>query len=85
MTGASARSEDETSRGARLKEDTGEGATSSASPRNADDTSRESSPREVRLTIPANEIDMPYYLGYRSQTWIEQVPTCSHITPGMKL
>ena len=28
---------------------------------------------------------MPYYLGYRSQTWIEQVPTCSHITPGTKL
>ena len=31
-TGASARSEDETSRGARLKEDAGEGATSGASP-----------------------------------------------------
>ena len=45
MTGASARSEDKTSRGARLKEDTGEGATSGASPRNIDDTSRESSPQ----------------------------------------
>ena len=45
MTGASTRSEDETSRGARLKEDTGEGTMSSASPRNADDTSRESSPQ----------------------------------------
>ena len=43
MTGASARSEDETSRGARLKEDTGEGTMGSASPRNIDDTSRESS------------------------------------------
>ena len=32
MTGASTRSEDETSRGARLKEDAGEGAMSSASP-----------------------------------------------------
>ena len=42
-TVASARSEDETSRGARLKEDAGEGATSGASPRNIDDTSRESS------------------------------------------
>ena len=41
-TGASARSEDETSRGARLKE---QRATSSASPRNVDDTSRESSPQ----------------------------------------
>ena len=45
MTGTSARSEDETSRGARLKEDAGEGATSGASPRNIDDTSRESSPQ----------------------------------------
>ena len=45
MTGASARSEDETSRGARLKEDAGEGTTSGASPRNIDDTSRESSPQ----------------------------------------
>ena len=45
MTGASARSEDETSRGARLKEDAGEGATSGASPRNIDDMSRESSPQ----------------------------------------
>ena len=45
MTGASARSEDETSRGARLKEDAGEGVMSSASPHNADDTSRESSPQ----------------------------------------
>ena len=44
-TGASARSEEETSRGARLKEDAGEGATSGASPRNIDDTSRESSPQ----------------------------------------
>ena len=44
-TGASTRSEDETSRGARLKEDAGKGAMSSASPRNADDTSRESSPQ----------------------------------------
>ena len=44
-TGASARSEDETSRGARLKEDVGEGAMGSASPRNVDDTSRESSPQ----------------------------------------
>ena len=33
------------SRGARLKKDAGEGATSSASPRNIDDTSRESSPQ----------------------------------------
>ena len=45
MTGASARSEDETSRGARPKEDAGEGVTSGASPRNIDDTSRESSPQ----------------------------------------
>ena len=45
VTGASARSEDETYRGARLKEDVGEGATSGASPRNIDDTSRESSPQ----------------------------------------
>ena len=44
-TGASARSEDETSRGARLKEDAGKGTMSSASPRNIDDTSRESSPQ----------------------------------------
>ena len=44
-TGASARSEDETSRGARLKEDAGEGTMGSASPRNVDDTSRESSPQ----------------------------------------
>ena len=44
-TGASARSEDETSRGARLKEDAGENAMSGASPRNNDDTSRESSPQ----------------------------------------
>ena len=44
-TSASARSEDETSRGARLKEDAGEGATSDASPRNIDDMSRESSPQ----------------------------------------
>ena len=43
-TGASVRSEDETSRGARLKEDAGEGTMSSASPRNIDDMSRESSP-----------------------------------------
>ena len=45
MTGASARSEDETSRGARLKVDAGEDATSGTSPRNNDDTSRESSPQ----------------------------------------
>ena len=44
-TGTSARSEDETSRGARLKEDAGEGATSGASPRNIDNMSRESSPQ----------------------------------------
>ena len=43
--GASARSEDETSRGARLKEDAGEGVMSSASPSNADNTSRESFPQ----------------------------------------
>ena len=45
VTGASARSEDETSRGARLKVDAGEDATSGTSPRNNDDTSRESSPQ----------------------------------------
>ena len=45
VTGASVRSEDETSRGARLKEDAGEGTMGSASPRNIDDTSRESSPQ----------------------------------------
>ena len=45
VTGTSARSEDETSRGARLKEDAGEGTTSGASPRNIDDTSRELSPQ----------------------------------------
>ena len=45
VTGASARSEDKTSRGARLKEDAGKGAMSGASPRNIDDTSRESSPQ----------------------------------------
>ena len=45
MTGTSTRSEDETSRGARLKEDAGEGAMSGASPRNIDDTPRESSPQ----------------------------------------
>ena len=45
VTGTSTRSEDETSRGARLKEDAGEGAMSGASPRNIDDTSRESSPQ----------------------------------------
>ena len=44
-SGASTRSEDETSRGARLKEDAGKGAMGSASPRNIDDTSRESSPQ----------------------------------------
>ena len=64
VTGACTRSEDETSRGARLKEDAGKGATSGASPRNVDDTSRESSPREVHLTIPANETNTPYYLVY---------------------
>ena len=45
VTGAPARSEDETSRGVRLKEDAGKGAMGSASPRNVDDTSRESSPQ----------------------------------------
>ena len=44
-TGTSARSEDETSRGARLKEDAGESATSGPSPHNIDNTSRESSPQ----------------------------------------
>ena len=44
-TGASVRSEDETSRGARLKEDAGKGTTSGASPRNIDNTSRESFPQ----------------------------------------
>ena len=44
-TGASAKSEDETSRGARLKEDAGEDATTGNSPRNIDNTSRESSPQ----------------------------------------
>ena len=44
-TDTSARSEDETSRGARLKADAGEGATSGASPCNIDNTSRESSPQ----------------------------------------
>ena len=50
-TGTSARSEDETSRGARLKEDASEGTTSGASPRNIDDTSRESSPQR---SLPDN-------------------------------
>ena len=45
VTGASARSEDETFRGARLKVDAGEDATSGTSPRNNDDMSRESSPQ----------------------------------------
>ena len=45
MTGASAKSEDETARGARLKEDAGKDATTGSSPRNIDDTSRESSPQ----------------------------------------
>ena len=45
MTGTSARSKNETSRGARLKEDAGEGAMSGASPRNIDDTSRELCPQ----------------------------------------
>ena len=45
VTGTSARSEDKTSRGARLKEDAGENAMSGASPHNIDDTSRESSPQ----------------------------------------
>ena len=44
-TGASVKSEDETFRGARLKEDAGEDATTGNSPRNIDDTSRESSPQ----------------------------------------
>ena len=50
-TGASARSEDETSRGARLKEDAGKGAMSGTSPHNIDDTSRESSPQR---SLPDN-------------------------------
>ena len=50
-TGTSARSEDETSRGARLKEDAGEGAIGSTSPHNVDDTSRESSPQR---SLPDN-------------------------------
>ena len=50
-TGASARSEDETSRGVRLKEDAGKGTTSGTSPRNIDDTSRESSPQR---SLPDN-------------------------------
>ena len=50
-TGTSARSEDETSRGARLKEDAGEGTMSGTSPRNIDDTSRESSPQR---SLPDN-------------------------------
>ena len=45
MTGASTRSEDETSRGARLKEDTGKDAKTGNSPRNIDDTSRELFPQ----------------------------------------
>ena len=49
--GASARSEDEISRGARLKEDTGKGTMSGASPRNIDDTSRELSPQR---SLPDN-------------------------------
>ena len=58
MTGASVRSEDENSRGGEAeKEDAGEDAMGSASPRNVDDTSRSPPPREVRLTIPANETD----------------------------
>ena len=46
-TGASVKSEDETSRGARLKEDAGEDATTGNSPCNIDDTSGESSPQEM--------------------------------------
>ena len=49
--GTSARSEEETSRGARLKEDAGEGAIGSASPHNVDDTSRKSSPQR---SLPDN-------------------------------
>ena len=45
MTGDSARSEDKTSRGVRLKEDADEDAMGSASPCNIDDTSRELSPQ----------------------------------------
>ena len=45
MTGASVKSEDETSRGARLKEGAGEDATTGNSPHNIDNTSRESSPQ----------------------------------------
>ena len=44
-TGASVKSEDKTSRGARLKEDAGKDAMTGNSPRNIDDTSRESSPQ----------------------------------------
>ena len=51
VTGASTRSEDETSRVAGLKEDAGKGAMSGASPRNIDDTSRESSPQR---SLPDN-------------------------------
>ena len=50
-TGASIRSEDKTSRGARLKEDAGECAMTGASPRNIDDMSRESSPQR---SLPDN-------------------------------
>ena len=51
MTGTSARSEDETSQGARPKVDAGEGTTSGTSPHNTDDTSRESSPQR---SLPDN-------------------------------
>ena len=51
VTGASARSEDETSRGTRLKEDAGEGTMSGTSPCNIDDMSRELSPQR---SLPDN-------------------------------
>ena len=57
-TGTSVRSEDETSRGVRLKEDTGEGAMGSASPCNVDDTSRESSPQR---SLPDNTCKLDQY------------------------
>ena len=63
-TGASAGSEDETSRGVRLKEDAGEGAMGSATPVILTIRLGSRPPREVRLTIPANETDTPYYLVY---------------------
>ena len=64
VTGASARSEDETSRGARLKENADEGTMSGASPVMLTIRLGSRPPREVRLTIPANETNTPYYLVY---------------------